>query len=61
MDESGMIRTQMVTRNRSESRRSAWDSKYDTTPQHQPVTSTLPIRASGSLENVLLNSFHSLA
>jgi hypothetical protein len=32
VDESGMIRTQMGTHNRSESGRSAWDTLYDTTP-----------------------------
>jgi len=32
VDESGMIRTQMGTHNRSEIGRSAWDALYDTTP-----------------------------
>jgi len=32
VDESGMIRTQMGTHNRSENGRSAWDALYDTTP-----------------------------
>jgi hypothetical protein len=32
VDESGMIRTQMVTHNRSGNGHSAWDVLYDTTP-----------------------------
>jgi hypothetical protein len=32
VDESGMIRTQMGTHNRSEIGSSAWDALYDTTP-----------------------------
>jgi hypothetical protein len=31
-DESGMIKTQMGTHNRSENGGSAWDALYDTTP-----------------------------
>jgi hypothetical protein len=33
VDESGMIRTQMGTHNRSEDGRSTWDSLYNTTPK----------------------------
>jgi hypothetical protein len=32
MNESGMIRTQMETQNRSENGHGAWDALYDTTP-----------------------------
>jgi hypothetical protein len=32
VDESGIIRTQIVTHNISENSRSAWDALYDTTP-----------------------------
>jgi hypothetical protein len=40
VDESGMIRTQMGTHNRSENGRSALDALYDTTPFQQPGTCT---------------------
>jgi hypothetical protein len=32
VDESGMIRTQMETYNRSDNDRSSWDALYDTIP-----------------------------